>query len=226
MKSIASLLLLTLMALLALRQEQKPGPEFSADVRVWNNRDSVAHLKIFVGNTRARLNRQRDLSGYHSVQSLIVDSEAHSVFLLVPEKKSYVESTKLAADFSHGASIFRPRDPSHPCAEWIELVRKNRNVELRCRKLGEEILNGRKTEKWEGSATPVGGWGRIWFDPELRFVVKLQSYPQSALLEGYDLEEIEEGPQPDTLFERPGDYVRMSLADFVYFDSGKRNGSQ
>ena len=226
MRLVASFLFLAVMALFAPGQTQKAGPQFSAYVRVWNKRSSVAHMKMFVGNMRARLDRQPDLSGYHSVQSLIVDSEAHTVFLLIPEKKSYVESTKLAADFSHGASIFRPRDPSHPCAEWIELVRKNRNVELRCRKLGEEILNGRKTEKWEGSATPVGGWGRIWFDPELRFVVKLQSYPQSALLEGYDLEEIEEGPQPDTLFERPGDYVRMSLADFVYFDSGKRNGSQ
>jgi len=93
------------MALLAPRQEQKPGPQFSADVRAWNKRDSVAHMKIFVGNKKARLNRQQDLSGYHSVQSLIIDSEAHSVFLLVPEKKSYVESTELGADLSHGASI-------------------------------------------------------------------------------------------------------------------------
>ena len=64
------------------------------------------------------------------MQSLIIDSEAHSVFLLVPEKKSYVESTELAADLSLGASIFRPRDPSDPCAEWIELVRKHFEVEL------------------------------------------------------------------------------------------------
>ena len=47
MKSIASLLFLTLMALLAPRQEQKPGPQFYADVRVWNKRDTVAHMKIF-----------------------------------------------------------------------------------------------------------------------------------------------------------------------------------
>lgn len=226
MKSIASLLLLNLMALLALRQEQKPGPQFSAYVRVWNNRDSVAHLKIFVGNKRARLNRQRDLSGYHSVQSLIVDSEAHSVFLLVPEKKSYVESTELAADISHGASIFRPRDSSNPCAEWIEMVRNHYQVELRCRKIRDEILDGRQTEKWEGSATPAGGWGNIWYDPKLRFVIKLRSYPKRALLEGYDLQEIQEGPQPDTLFELPDDYVRMSLADLVSFDSGNRNRSQ
>ena len=226
MKSIASLLLLTLMAFLDLRQEQKPGPEFSADVRVWNNRDSVAHLKIFVGNTRARLNRQRDLSGYHSVQSLIVDSEAHSVFLLVPEKKSYVESTELAEDISHGASIFRPRDPSNPCAEWIEMVRKHYQVELRCRKIRDEILDGRQTENWQGSATPAGGWGDIWYDPKLRFVIKLRSYPKRALLEGYDLQEIQEGPQPDTLFELPDDYVRMSLADLASFDSSNRNRSQ
>jgi hypothetical protein len=226
MKSIASLLFLTLMALLAPRQEQKPGPQFSADVRAWNKRDSVAHMKIFVGNKKARLNRQQDLSGYHSVQSLIIDSEAHSVFLLVPEKKSYVESTELGADLSHGASIFRPRDPSNPCAEWIELVRKHFQVELRCRKIRDEILDGRQTEKWEGSATPEGGWGNIWYDPNLRVVIKLRSYPKRALLEGYDLEDIKEGPQADTLFELPDDYVRMSLSDLASFDSGNRARSQ
>src|SRR5258708_4766476 len=180
MKSIASLLLITLMALLALRQEQKPGPQFSADVRVWNNRDSVAHLKIFVGNKKARLNRQRDLSGYHSVQSLIVDSEAHSVFLLVPEKKSYVESTELAEDISHGASIFRPRDPSNPCAEWIEMVRKHYQVELRCRKIRDEIADGRQTEKWEGSATPAGGWVATLYNPHILFFLKLLIYTPNA----------------------------------------------
>src|SRR5260370_10251096 len=182
MKVSASPLLLTLMAFLALQQEQRPGPQFSADVRVWNKRDTVAHMKIFVGDKKARLNRQQDLSGYHSVQSLIIDSEAHSVFLLVPEKNSYVESTELAQDLSHGASIFRPRDPSNPCAEWIELVRKHRQLELRCRKIRDEIVDGRQTEKWEASATPAGGVGRILYDPQLRFVIKLRSYPPRANL--------------------------------------------
>src|SRR5258705_11360209 len=104
MKSIASLLFLTLMALVAPRQEQKPGPQFSADVRVWNKRDSVAHMKIFVGNKKARLNRQQDLFRYDSLQTLIIDSEAPSVFLLVPQKKSNVESTELDADLSQGTS--------------------------------------------------------------------------------------------------------------------------
>ena len=90
MKIIACLLFLAIVAELTAGELQKPAPQFSSDVVVWNKR---------------------------------VDSEANSVFLLVPEKKSYVESTKLAADFSHGASIFRPRDPSNPCAEWIELDR-------------------------------------------------------------------------------------------------------
>jgi hypothetical protein len=226
MKSIASLLFFSFMALLGFPQEQKPAPQFSADVRVWNKRDSVAHMKIFVGSKKARLNRQHDLSGYHSVQSLIIDSEARSVFLLVPEKKSYVESTELAADLSHGASIFRPSDPSNPCAEWIELVRKHFQVELRCRKIRDEILNGRPTENWQGSATPEGGWGDLWYDPQLRFVVKLRSYPKRANLEGYDLEEIKEGPQADTLFDLPGDYVRMSFADLASFDAANRSKSR
>jgi hypothetical protein len=77
------------------------------------------------------------------------------------------------------------------------------------------MVEGRKTEKWEGSATPAGGWGDIWYDPQLRFVIKLVSYPKSALLEGYDLQEIKEAPQPYSLFDLPDDFVRMSLADFT-----------
>src|SRR4029077_15504954 len=91
MKLIASLVFLAIMALLPPGQTRKAAPQFSAYVRVWNKRSSVARLKMFVGNKRARLDRQPDLSGYHSIQSLIVDSEAHFVFLLIPEKKSYVE---------------------------------------------------------------------------------------------------------------------------------------
>lgn len=95
-------------------------------------------------------------------------------------------------------------------------------LELRCRKLGYETLAGRKTEKWEGSATPGGGWGDIWFDPELRYVIKLWSYPRkTALLRGYDLEQIEVGPQPDSLFELPEGYVSISLDDFKSFDSAR-----
>lgn len=222
MKTVACLLFLVSLAKFVPAQPQDPAPQFSADVVVWNKRGSPAHMKLFVGNKKARLDRQQDLSGYHSIQSLIVDSEAHSVFLLIPEKKSYVESTKLASDFSHGASIFRPKDPSNPCAEWIALERKYNNLALRCKKLGDETLNGRKTEKWEGSATPAGGWGDIWYDPELRYVIKLWSYPRdTALLQGYDLEQIELGPQMDSLFELPDGYARMSLVDFMSFDSAK-----
>ena len=226
MKSVALLLFFAFMALFAFSQQQELGPQFSADVRVWNKRNSVAHMKIFVGATKARLNRQHDLSGYHSVQSLIIDSVAHAAFLLVPEKKSYVESAELAADLSHGASIFRPQDPSNPCAEWIDLVRKRFQVDLRCTKIRDEILDGRQTENWQGSATPEGGWGNLWYDPKLRFVIKLRSYPKRANLEGFDLQEIREGPQSETLFEMPGDYVRMSLADLASFDSGNRSRNQ
>ena len=226
MKILASLLCLGIVAMIAPAQPQEPTPQFSANVVVWNKSGSPAHMKLFVGTKKARLNREQDLSGYHSVQSLIVDSETHSVFLIVPEKKSYVESTKLAADLSHGASIFRPKDPANPCAEWIELERKYNNLELRCRKLGDETVAGRKTEKWEGSATPEGGWGDIWFDPQLRFVIKLWSYPRKAYLRGYDLEQIEEGPQPYGLFDIPDGYVRMSFADFMSFDSGRSGRKQ
>src|SRR5258708_33841480 len=169
-------------------------------------------MKIFVGDKKARLNRQQDLSGYHSVQSLIIDSEAHSVFLLVPEKKSYVESTELAGDLSHGASIFRPRDPSNPCAEWIELVRKHRQLELRCRKIRDEIVDGRQTEKWEGSATPAGGWGNSLDGAKLRFVIKLRGYPQNANLEGVVMQKVKTRPAPSNPFETPPVQVPMDLA--------------
>lgn len=226
MKIIACLSILAIVAAVAPGQTHEPTPQFSANVVVWNKSGSPAHMKLFVGTKKARLNREQDLSGYHSVQSLIVDSETHTVFLIVPEKKSYVESTKLAADLSHGASIFRPKDPTNPCAEWIELERKYNNLQLRCKKLGDETLGGRKTEKWEGSATPEGGWGNIWFDPQLRFIVKLWSYPRKAFLRGYDLEQIEQRPQSDDLFDLPDGYVRMSFADFMSFDSGRSSRKQ
>src|ERR1700716_117719 len=92
MKLIVSFVFLAIMALLPPGQTHKATPQFSSYLRVWNKRSSVAHMKMFVGNTRTRLDRQPDLSGYQSIQSLIVDSEAHSVLLLIPEKKAMLRA--------------------------------------------------------------------------------------------------------------------------------------
>ena len=54
MKSIASLVFLTLMALVAVPQKQEPVPQFSAGVRVWNKRDSVAHIRAIVDAVEQR----------------------------------------------------------------------------------------------------------------------------------------------------------------------------
>jgi len=62
------------------------------------------------------------------------------------------------------------------------------------------VVNGRPTQKWEGIVTG-GEAGGQWIDPHLHFIVKVQGLQTRT-----ELQHIEEGPQPATLFASPATY--------------------
>jgi hypothetical protein len=76
--------------------------------------------------------------------------------------------------------------------------------------LGPETLGGRQVEKWESVSTR-GGMAPVrsfqWYDPKLDLAVRQQ------LPGGYssELKDIRVEPQPETLFQVPSGYERVSL---------------
>ena len=73
---------------------------------------------------------------------------------------------------------------------------------------GTEVLDGRKTERWQRTMTDAEGkqsTSKQWYDPELRIITR-EELPGGFYRE---LKSIEVAPQPPALFSVPADYKRV-----------------
>jgi hypothetical protein len=75
------------------------------------------------------------------------------------------------------------------------------------RKIGNETVHGRSSVRYEGT-NAKGETGDVWVDPKLRFPVKWEGKRGSR-----ELRNIQEGTQPASLFEIPGDYKKFDMGN-------------
>ena len=79
------------------------------------------------------------------------------------------------------------------------------------RMLGKEILSGRETEKWEHIQSQQQGQRSLrtvlWYDPKLNLTIR-EELPGGQVRE---LKNIQEGPQPASLFELPQGYTKKQM---------------
>jgi outer membrane lipoprotein-sorting protein len=76
--------------------------------------------------------------------------------------------------------------------------------------LGTETRNGRSVEKWELVTTQPGGQttrSLQWYDPRLQLAIR-EELPGGLARE---LINIQEGPQPNSLFQVPSGYTKMEM---------------
>jgi hypothetical protein len=185
-------------------------PEFSADMQILNTNGQTQTVKLFVGNKRARLDRSEPGNQPNGIGSLLIDFENQLVFLLIPQSKLYLQiAGSLGMPFYRGAWLFRPDSPDRPCSGWVTEADR-RGISLRCQPAGQDTVDGRTTEKWDGT-TSEGGHGSIWYDPKLNFIVKVLRVSKTGTQSGYELHNIKEATQPPALFEIPGDYREFAL---------------
>jgi hypothetical protein len=80
-----------------------------------------------------------------------------------------------------------------------------------CKDDGPETLNGRNVEKWEMSQSVRGAGqqneqtviSRIWVDAKLHVWIKVESTAGTTLVLSNELQDVQEGPQPASLFAIP-----------------------
>ncbi len=79
-----------------------------------------------------------------------------------------------------------------------------------CKHAGTETLNGRAADKWEISQTVQGQTllTRVWVDTKLHVWTKVEVLAGSNLVFSNELQDIQEGPQPASLFVVPADYAK------------------
>jgi len=132
---------------------------------------------------------------------MILDSQNHTAWELRPQHKLAVDMSAVVGNFQASASqnllTGSPPDPSNPCAPLRAYT---------CRKLGNEDVNGRHSEKWEMKDTKNGNVMTVWIDPSLPWAIKTQSSSFTA-----EFRNLKEGPQPESLFQVPSDYRKSAF---------------
>ena len=182
--------------------------DFSADMKLVGNAGRNEIVKLYLGGKRLRLDGNS--AGSNRIGSVILDFDRQSVFLLIPESKMYLRiAASSGMPFYQTAWMFRPNSPDQPCGQWISEAEKH-GVTLRCKGAGEENVNDRITQKWEGTS-PQGVHLTLWYEPGLNFIVKIVRTSKNGLQSGYELENIKLGPQPQDLFNFYSTYREFSV---------------
>jgi hypothetical protein len=168
--------------------------EFSATVVERRKPTTTATRKIYFGNYKTRL----DADVTRGSGAMIMDLLAQTATILTPEQHTYF--TGSTERFGPGTlqiyALLRPDDVENACDEWLKIRLMRTET---CRKVGREVVNGRRAVNYEGKCS--GEICNVWIDRDLRVPVKSERKESSS-----ELRDIREGPQPAELFEIPAGY--------------------
>ncbi|VFM98280.1 MAG: hypothetical protein BECKG1743D_GA0114223_102363 [Candidatus Kentron sp. G] len=182
--------------------------EFSADtVQQIPNQDPVPG-KLYVSKEKIRM----EIGTGDTRKIIIFNSTAGKTLHLNPARKQYMEIQWPTGKSDRPHTSTRqplPGDPNHLCA----------SPQLECAMLGkDEKVGDRTTEKWE-LVRKIQVEGRdpqtmrflVWVDRELGANIRQEIYSNGELEESSEFRHIEKGAQPETLFQVPTDYQRVSM---------------
>ncbi len=82
---------------------------------------------------------------------------------------------------------------------------------------GKSIMldySGRPTERWDAT-TPEGGYGSLWYDPQLNFITKVSRTSKSGVQSGYELQNAKQESLPANVFEVPNGFRKFTLTRFA-----------
>ena len=175
--------------------------EFSADL-VYHNAGSrtAAHSgKLNVADRKIRIEPPALVVGF-----FIVRSDAAAAYFVRPAQRVFMD----AKQSSELTQLLVPVDPDDPCRQWQAMAQiagvTDQGAAWRCERIGDEAIAGRRTIKYRG-ISPREDRYLIWIDPRINFVVKLEADDGSTV----EVANIQEGPQPEQLFEIPAGYVKF-----------------
>jgi hypothetical protein len=200
-KTIAKLWMALLVLSCARATRAQGQPEFSADVVTTYSESagkllSGQHTGRFYaskGRTRSETYRNGELAAV-----TIVDTKNQTEWQLMPKQKIAMDYTAMYQKAQESVAQAMPQselDPNNPCAVFKQGT---------CTKVGAEQVNGHSTVKWQVKGND-GQMTYFWVDPGLRFSIKTQTPIFVS-----EFRNIKLGAQPDSLFQVPPDYRKMT----------------
>jgi hypothetical protein len=178
--------------------------EFSAEVVDLQKTNTPSQAKIYFAKDKIRIESQGT-----SAQggAIIVNFATQTSIVLIPQQHMYMETAAKSQNqrMGFGSTFFRTGDVENACGDW----QKSQNQGGTCNKVGDESVNGRSTVKYEATNSS-GDVSHFWLDVKLRFPVKWQGKNSSG-----ELRNIQEGPQPASLFEIPAGFTKMEMGGMM-----------
>jgi hypothetical protein len=134
----------------------------------------------------------------------LVLGEIDAAYFVMPAQRIFMD----AKQSSQLTQVFVVVEPDDPCTRWRAMAKlagpANESTEWRCQRINDETINARRAVKYL-VISPVNRRYFGWIDRQLRFPVRLQ-YEDGAVL---DLVNIQEAPQPESLFILPPGYRKF-----------------
>jgi hypothetical protein len=173
--------------------------EYSADMVTHTQRGDMTG-KFFFTPAKTRM----DMQTPGGAVSTITDVSAKKVILVMHDRQVYMEhNVNQANPMARGPKPpdVRQFDPANPSASHQDST---------CRKLGWETVNGRSCDRWEFTKN-----NKIeeteWIDRKLHVIVK----PVRDDGSGFEFQNLEEGPQPETVFVVPSGYQKFDMGSMM-----------
>jgi hypothetical protein len=179
--------------------------QFSADLVSTGNRAAASVGKIRALDDKVRIETPDFPDGF-----FLSEASHYFSYFARPNARIYMD----ARQSSWLVAMLVPVDPDDPCPRWRGMVvasgAEDRNGQWRCERAGEEILAGRKLVRYR----IISSSGRQtigWIDPDLKFPLKIQKEDGTAAVVG----NIQQGPQPEPLFEIPAGFRKFDPAELI-----------
>ncbi|HSH70314.1 MAG TPA: hypothetical protein VK997_10380, partial [Deferrisomatales bacterium] len=169
---------------------------FSADTLMVDPESSgeESRGKMVVDGERMRMEMKDPAEGQTVIY--IMDGRAQKVLLLMPAEKTFMETPMASAE---GENDWRAAFSSEPCDGY-------RTAE----EVGRTTHDGRGAVEWscEDPKDPDDAFNlSLWFDAKLHIPVRSEDSEGNR----FELQNLKEGAQSDSLFSAPGGYTPMNL---------------
>jgi hypothetical protein len=190
-------------AVLAMATVVLAQSEFSAEV-VNNQNPSKTPTKVYFGKDKVRFETADN--NERGGGAVIMDLTTQKFLVLMPKQNMYMEMPESMMESRGMFQFFKSGDAENACAEWLKLEDNKGGT---CHKAGHETVNGRDTVKYEGT-NASGESKTAWLDTKVRFPIKWVGKNN-----GGELRNIQEGPQPASLFEIHAGYSKMDMGNMM-----------
>jgi len=179
--------------------------EFSADVvDTAHQKAGRGPTKVYFGKDKMRFDSED--SDPRSGGPVIFDFSNESWVVLMTKQHMFMQMPSQMMEKRGMFHFFRTGDVENACSDWLKLRHSEHGT---CRKVGNESVNGRNTVKYEGT-NDNGETSTVWLDSKLRFPLKWQGKNS-----GGELQNIQEGSQPSSLFEIPAGFTKFDMGSMM-----------